>query len=113
VIYLLFLGYLLATIIIECTAVLIIFRKKAYAYYCLLCNVLTNPALNLLLLVYVNYFGMRAYYPVLAVAEIAVVFIEAAVYNYLCRFGWLKSIMLSAFLNALSLSAGLIAEMVF
>ena len=107
-IFLVFLGYLAATVIIECTAVLVIFRRKLYVYYCLLCNILTNPAMHLLLLISVNTFGVKVYFPVLIIAEVAVVFIEAAVYNYLCRFGWRKSVILSVCLNGLSFAAGLI-----
>jgi uncharacterized membrane protein len=99
---------LLLTVAIEGSAVLIIFRQKKYGYFCLLCNLLTNPALNLLLLVFVSLFGARAYYPVLVPAEIAVVFIEAAVYNYICQLGMKKAIMLSAFLNAMSFAAGVL-----
>ena len=99
---------LLLTIAIECVVIFIIFRQKKYAYYCLLNNLLTNPALNLLLLVFVSLFGARAYYPVLIPAEIAVIFIEAAVYNYICRFGMKKAILLSASLNAISFAAGVL-----
>ena len=99
---------LLLTVIIEGAAILIIFRRKKYVYYSLLCNLLTNPAMNLVLAASLGLFGEGAYYPALAVAELAVVFVEAAVYNYIIGFGIKKSIMLSAFLNALSLSAGLL-----
>jgi len=103
---------LLLTVAVEGSAVLIIFRQKEYGYFCLLCNLLTNPALNLLLLVFVSLFGARVYYPVLIPAEIAVVFIEAAVYNYICRFGMKKAIMLSAFLNSISFAAGVLINYV-
>jgi len=98
----------LLTVVIECVAVLIIFRQKAYVYYCVLCNLLTNPAMNLLLLIFVSLFGLRAYYPVLIPAEIAVIFVEAAVYDYICGIGMKKAVKLSAFLNVISFSAGLL-----
>jgi len=107
----LFLSILLAfllTVVIECAVILIIFRQKKYVYYCLLCNLLTNPAMNLLLSIFVSLFGVRTYYPVIIPAEIAVVFIEAAVYDYICGFGMGKAIKLSAFLNALSFAAGVL-----
>ena len=107
----LFISILLAfllTVVIECAVILIIFRQKKYVYYCLLCNLLTNPAMNLLLSIFVSLFGVRTYYPVLIPAEIAVVFIEAAVYNYICGFGMRKSVLLSAFLNVISFAAGVL-----
>jgi len=97
---------LLLTVAIECAAVLIVFRQKKYVYYCVLCNLLTNPALNLLLSIFVSLFGVRAYYPVLIPAEIAVIFIEAAVYDYICGFGMRKAVKLSALLNAISFTVG-------
>jgi len=99
---------LLLTLIIEGAAVLIIFRRAKYVCYSVLCNLLTNPALNLLLALSVNIFGGRAYYPLLITSELAVIFIEAAVYRYICGFGTRKSVLLSAVLNALSFAAGLL-----
>ena len=106
-IYLLFLGYLALTATIEGAAVMILFRRKEYVYYSFLCNLLTNPALNLLLLLSVKILGKAVYFPALFLAETTAVFVEAAVYKYLCRFSFLKSAALSVFLNALSLSAGI------
>jgi len=113
VLYLAILRAFLLTAAIECAAVLIIFRQKKYAYYCVLCNLLTNPALNLLLSIIVSLFGTSAYYPVLIPAEIAVVFIEAVAYDYICGFGMGKAVKLSAFLNAISFAAGVLANNVF
>ena len=111
--YLVFLWAFLLTVATEGTAILIILRRKKYVYYSLLCNMLTNPALNLLMLISVRLFGIKVYYPILAVLELAVVFVEAAVYNYICRFGMRKSLRLSAFLNALSLSCGILLDVGF
>ena len=106
-IYLVFAGYLLLTVIIEGVAVALLFRQMQYVYYSLLCNLLTNPALNLLLLLFVKQFGENMYIPVLLLAEVAVVFVEAAVYKYICGFRMSKALLLSAFLNVLSFAAGL------
>jgi len=108
VLYLSILLAFLLTVVIECAAVLIIFRQKKYVYYCVLCNLLTNPAMILLLSIFVSLFGVRVYYPVLIPAEIAVVIIEAAVYNYICGFGMKKALILSTFLNAISFAAGIL-----
>ncbi|MCL2322142.1 MAG: hypothetical protein FWC47_08570 [Oscillospiraceae bacterium] len=102
--------YLLITILVEGIAIFIIFRHLKYIYYSLLCNILTNPALNLLLL-YSNRFGPEAYYLTFLFGEIAVVFIEAYVYNYICRFGFKKSIILSFVLNVLSCGVGFLVNM--
>ena len=103
-----FLLALLLTIAVEGAAILLIFRRKKYAYYSLLCNLLTNPAMNALLLISSWLLGMRVYYPALAVAEITVVIVEAIVYNYICGFGMKKAAALSVFLNALSFAAGIL-----
>ena len=107
-IYLVFLAYLLVTVLVEGAAIFILFRRRDYVYYSLLANLLTNPALNLLLLLSVNLFSEAAYYPTLLVTELAAVLIEAAVYCYLCGFKFPKSLALSTFLNLLSFAAGLI-----
>jgi len=101
-----FLWSLLLTFIIEGLAVLVIYRRKEYVYYSVLCNLLTNPALNLLLAVSVRVLGGSAYYPALVVLEPAVVLVEAAVYDYICGFGMRKSVTLSVILNVLSFTAG-------
>ena len=136
-IYIELLWDLLLTIIIEGAAIMVVFRVKRfgnkflmtlgfpaqntmdaslpsrkrlykYAYYSLLCNLLTNPAMNLLLAVSLGIFGNGAYYPTLVMAELAVVFVEAIVYNYICSFGIKKAALLSAFLNTLSFAAGIL-----
>ena len=106
--YLVLLRSLLLTAAVEGTAALMIFRRKKYLYYSVLCNLLTNPAMNLLLAVTVRQLGAAAFSPALVVAELAVVYVEAAVYTYICGFGMKKSVMLSAFLNALSFITGLL-----
>ena len=107
VFYLGFLRAFLLTLVVEGVAILVIFKRKKYVYYSVLCNLLTNPALNLLLSVSVIFFGAGAYYPVLVPAEIVVVFVEAAVYDYICGFGMKKAVMVSAFLNMISFAAGI------
>ena len=106
--YLVFLWSLLLTIAVEGAATLIIFRRKIYVYYSVLCNLLTNPAMNLLLAGTIWLFGGSAYYPALVVAELAVVYVEAAAYMYICGFRMKKAVILSAFLNALSFIAGIL-----
>ena len=98
----------LLTLVAEGVAVMILFRRKEYFYYCVLCNLLTNPAMNILLALSLRLFGREVYYIALIIAELTVVLIEAAVYNYICGFGIRKAAILSLFLNILSFSAGIL-----
>jgi len=107
-IYLIFLELLLITILIEGIVIFLIFRSKKYLYYSVLVNLLTNPALNLLLMLGVKRFGESGYEPILIILEIIVIFIEAYVYDYLTDLGLKKSLFLSVCLNALSCLGGII-----
>jgi len=109
-IYLIFLVCLSTTIIIEGLTILILFKRKDYIYYSVLCNLLTNPAMNLALLLSVYYFGANAYYLTLVTAEIIIVFVEAKIYTMLNDFKIKKAIMLSVLLNTLSFLAGLLVN---
>ena len=99
---------LLLTLLTEGVAVLLIFKQKKYIYYSILCNILTNPAMNLLLIVSMVVFGAGSYYIMLIIAETVVIFVEAVVYNYICRFGFKRSFILSLFLNVLSFTVGIL-----
>ena len=63
----------LLTAFVEGAAVGLAFRKLRPVYISLLCNLLTNPATNVLLAVLVMWLGSRAYYPVLLCLELAAV----------------------------------------
>ncbi len=73
---------LLLTIVIEAAVALIFTRKRRYVLYSYLCNVLTNPALNLILYGVRCVTGDAAYWAV-ALLEIAVLFAECAIYRRL------------------------------
>jgi hypothetical protein len=107
-IYLLFAVDLLSTSLIEGIAVFFWFRKRDFVYYSFLCNLLTNPALNLLLLVATKTLGPAAYAPVLIVLEITVVLVEAYIYRILGNLKASKALVLSASLNLLSFLFGLL-----
>ncbi len=106
-IYLVFAVDLLSTCLIEGAAILLWFRKREFVYYSLLCNLLTNPALNLLLLVATKTLGPVYYAPALIVLEITVVLVEAYVYQMLGNLKTSKALLLSASLNLLSFLFGL------
>ena len=107
-----FLRALLLTVVIEGVAISVLFRCGKYVYYSVLCNLLTNPAMNLLLAISLSIFGEGAYYLTLVVVELAVIFVEAAVYNYICAFGMKKATLLSILLNALSFAVGILVYMI-
>ena len=85
-IYIIFIINLLITIIVEGIIIFLLFRKKIYVYYSLLCNMLTNPLLNLLLLFTVKILGQESYFLSLIVLEIAAIITEAIIYELLCDF---------------------------
>lgn len=105
-IYLIFVRNLVLTVLIEGAAVGVIFRRWKEVYYSLLCNLLTNPALNLLIILLVSGFKLP-YWPVVAVLEITAVVVEAVVYLLLCDgLTRLKAALLSLGLNGLSFAVG-------
>ena len=117
-IYLLFAWNLALTAAVEGTAMGLLFRRRDYVYYSLLANIITNPAVNLLLFFCVGNLGWN-YWPVLGVLEITAVTAEAYIYGKICDFGvgwhgWWMASGLSLLLNGLSFGAGyVINEVVF
>ncbi len=92
----------------EGALVLALTRSMRRVYASFLCNLLTNPALNLLLLGAVRFLGAGAYWPALAALELAVVAVEAYVWRLLTPLTWKSALFLSAGTNALSFALGLI-----
>ena len=106
------LGYLLIplilTIVVECGITLLLFRKGEYTYYILLLNLLTNPLLNFIMLVYFSYIGMKFYYAVLYALEVVVVVAEGLLFAKLSGFKRWKALLLSLGLNGCSYAVGLV-----
>ena len=94
----------LLTLIIE-EALLLIARRPRLHYACLLANLLTNPALNLLLLLIGGPFP-RLYWPALVLLELAAVAAEAWVYRSLTDWPRRRAFLLSLGLNAASFGLG-------
>lgn len=107
-IYLVFTVNLLLTSFIEGIIIYLLYRKKDFVYYSLLCNMLTNPAMNLLLFFAIKILGYGYYYLSLIVLEIIVVLVEAFIYRLLGNLKTSKSLMLSALLNLTSFLFGLL-----
>lgn len=103
-----FIVCLVVTILVEGIVILIKYGLREYAYYSLLCNVLTNPMLNLLLYLLVWVFGSEIYMQSLIILEIVVVIVEAYVYRILCNFSRKEALKLSLLLNGFSYLGGVI-----
>lgn len=112
-IYLLFLVNLSVTSLVEGAIVFLLFKKWDFVYYSLLCNLLTNPAMNLLLLIAVKTAGSAYYGISLVFLETAVVFVEAFLYKILGNLKMPKALLLSVTLNLASFICGILAEQVF
>ncbi|OQB20274.1 MAG: hypothetical protein BWY11_02510 [Firmicutes bacterium ADurb.Bin182] len=107
-IYVFFLTSLAGTLVVEGIIIALWFRRRDFIYYSALCNLLTNPAMNLLLLIIIWYTGMGYYPVVLFVLEIAVLAAEALVIKLLCGFRPAKALFVSFVVNAASLLTGLL-----
>jgi len=91
----------------EGLVMLLLFRSPRFVYYSLLANLLTNPALNVLLSLATTLLGAPAYLSALIFLELAAVAAETLVYRTLCDFRPLKALGISALLNAVSFGLGL------
>jgi len=104
---LLLLGALSLTIVIECGLALV-FRSRQLTYSVLLCNLLTNPLLNLVLLLYRVLSGHPLPFAALVLLELAVVGVEAYIISAMTSFKPKQSFMLSLFFNTASFGIGLL-----
>ena len=118
-IYLVFAWNLALTVLVEGAVMGLLFRRRDYMYYSLLANVITNPAVNLLLFFCVGNLGW-SYWPVLVLLEFGAVITEAFIYRRICGFGtsaasaWGMAMGAAIFLNGLSYGVGyMINSMVF
>lgn len=86
----------------------ILFHSWKYTYYVFLCNLLTNPILNLILVQIANTIPSKWYLPCLVVLEILVVLVEGFILHILCNFRKKRSLLLSLLLNGSSFAVGAI-----
>ena len=98
---------LVLTLVVEC-GLSLIFRSKQLTYAVVACNLLTNPLLNLLLLLFVLFFGAEYYFVVLGALEILVVLGEALVIRALTDYRVPRALLLSLLFNTASFCAGLL-----
>jgi hypothetical protein len=96
------------TLCIEGVAAALICRKRAVVLGSVLGNLLTCPALNLIILADVHLAGAVGYLPLLVCLEVAAVLAEAWVYVRFSDMRPVQGLLLSFGLNLLSLSVGLV-----
>lgn len=96
------------TAAVEAAAVGLAFRKPRPVGVSLLCNLLTNPAANVLMALLLHWLGPGVYVPALLCLELAIAGIEAFLYRWLVGWPWKKAVLCSVGANALSWAAGLL-----
>lgn len=101
------------TVFAEGVLTAIWFKNGRMVYFSVLCNLITNPALNILVIAAVSAFGAAAYVPAVTLMELAVVAVEAYIWRSLCRFSWGKALWIAFITNLLSFGAGLAAQSAF
>lgn len=104
---------LLLTVVLEGGALWVFSRDKKLVWYSFLCNLLTNPAANLLMALLVLWQGAGVYLPALVCLELLVVAAEAFVYRLLVGWPWKKAGLCSLGLNGFSCGVGLLLQGVF
>ena len=97
------------TILIEC-GLSLIFRSRQLTYCVFLCNLLTNPLLNLVLILYDAFFWQRFPFELLVILEIAVTGIEAFIITLMTDTKPGKALLMSLLFNAASFGTGLLIQ---
>ena len=98
---------LAVTLVVEC-GLSLIFRSRQLTYAVFLGNLLTNPALNLIMILYGSFVGASGYLIVLSILEVVAVGVEALVFRLMTQTVWLRAIGLSLLFNASSFLVGVI-----
>ena len=113
----LFLSFIIAlsiTILVEGFVVGLITRNKRVIYCSSLCNLLTNPALNLIFFFNnslpddYTFLGLDYSIVSIIILELLVVIVEAYIYFYMCRIKYPKALLISFAANLASFASGLI-----
>ena len=100
-------GALVLTVALECGLALL-FRSRQLLVAVFLCNLLTNPLLNFILLLYYNYICHNYYWLLVVFLEIGVVIGEAFLMKLMTRYALKKAFLLSCLFNCSSFAAGLL-----
>ena len=108
IILLMLVALCLATIILESIPVLVVHHKLAWWKASLICNVVTNPILNVVIFLLTAILQSNdVIYPVILVLECAVVLIEAYFYQRMLNSRFTACLVFSLIANLLSFSAGM------
>ncbi|MGN0784409.1 MAG: hypothetical protein ACI4MR_01940 [Candidatus Aphodomorpha sp.] len=102
---------LLLTIVTEGLTALLLKRRWYIVYVTVLCNVLTNPVLNFLLLLIVRW-RPALYMPLLALLEVIAVAVEGYTMHRLVPLSRFRALCFSLLLNAVSFGTGLLMNSV-
>ena len=105
------LGALVVTVVVEC-GLASLFRSKRLVTAVFLCNLLTNPLLNFILLLYYNYASHNYYWLVVAILEIGVLVGETFLIKLMTRYALKKALLLSCLFNCCSFAAGLLITLI-
>ena len=100
---------LFMTILLEGAFVFVIKRQKTWIWLSVAGNLITNPALNLLLILPARK-GMGVYIPSLIVLEMIAVFVEAALYRYYTEEKRKHCFLIALGANAVSFFCGWLIE---
>ena len=109
--FLILIRNLLLTVLIEGLLVLIFARKRETVYHSVLVNMLTNPLVNLFLMLWASLAVLPmdpSYYILTGILEVAAFVTEAFLYYRMGDFGIKKAFFASFLLNAASYSSGLL-----
>ena len=95
------------TVLVECSLALF-FRSWRLVWAVFLCNLLTNPLLNLILMLYYTYIGRHYYWIAVAVLEVCVFIAEALLLRLMMRYAFKRAFALSLLFNGCSFLIGLL-----
>lgn len=101
---------LVLTVFAEGFLTAIWFKNGRMVYFSVLCNLITNPALNILVIASVSAFGAAAYAPAVTLLELAAVAVEACIWRSLCGFSRGRALWIAFVTNLLSFGIGLAAQ---
>ncbi len=94
------------TIILECGLIFACTKNKNLTQWVGICNIITNPALNGIMLSIYQITGSVDFW-ILGFLELAVVAIEGYILKYIGGYRFAKAIKISIFINAVSFFSGL------
>lgn len=103
---------LVLTIVVEDLIMLVLTRSKKWAYYNLLCNLVTNPLINIVAgMVWLVYMDSWQYTVTVAVGELVVFAVEALLYRAMTGEPNKKCFVRSFVTNGLSFLVGLLLQL--